>query len=382
MATPADWVCARCGFRLEPEYRFCPGCSLPTSGDDVLSTQISQKREEAERRGRIADRRGRRVFGAGIALMLVFVAGLGLVLFNRDVLQLLLQGSQEPAVEKVEPRLLWEPEWVKIPAGTLTLLPLPDPAENEETEHPPDVEEIEQDYYMSRYEVPNSLWHRFLREREEDLREARVWSEAYPGEKGGWRRDDEGRPEPMADEADRPVRYVSPIVVAYFCEWLTERLRTPGWEIRPPTRVEWEYAARGSTTREYPWGNEFMSPPPVGAGPASTPKPPKNVDASRPAPVDAVDDDTSAVGVLALGTNVSEIVISSAPRNEERLVNLIEDRRIEVTRRGAAFGNTVEDARNFAKTWYANREIEPRLGFTLLGVRLVKARRIRTTPPR
>lgn len=370
MATPADWVCARCGFRLEPEYRFCPGCSLPTSGDDVLSTQIAQKREEAERRGRIADRRGRRVFGAGISLMLLFVAGLGLVLFNRDVLQLLLQGPQEPPPAKVEPRLLWEPEWVKIPAGTLTLMPVTDP---------PEVEEIEQDYYMSRYEVPNSLWHRFLREQEKELREARVWSDAFPS-RGGWHRDAEGRPEPDADEVDRPVRYVAPIVVAYFCEWLTERVRTPGWEIRPPTRVEWEYAARGTTMSEYPWGDEFLSDPPIGAGPASTPKPPKNVDASRPAPVDAVDDDTSVMGVVAMGTNVSEIVISSAPRNEERLVNLIEDRRIEVTRRGAAFGNTVEDARNFAKTWYANREIEPRLGFTLLGVRLVKARRIRTTP--
>ena len=49
-----------------------------------------------------------------------------------------------------------------------------------------------------------------------------------------------------------PVVYVSSIEAAKFCQWLSSRERR---RYRLPTEAEWEYAARGTDNRKYPWGN-------------------------------------------------------------------------------------------------------------------------------
>ena len=50
-----------------------------------------------------------------------------------------------------------------------------------------------------------------------------------------------------------PVVYVSSNEAAKFCQWLSSRDRR---RYRLPTEAEWEYAARGTDGREYPWGHE------------------------------------------------------------------------------------------------------------------------------
>jgi formylglycine-generating enzyme required for sulfatase activity len=50
-----------------------------------------------------------------------------------------------------------------------------------------------------------------------------------------------------------PVVYVSSNEAAKFCQWLSSRDRR---RYRLPTEAEWEYAARGTDGREYPWGGE------------------------------------------------------------------------------------------------------------------------------
>jgi len=50
-----------------------------------------------------------------------------------------------------------------------------------------------------------------------------------------------------------PVVYVSSSEAAKFCQWLSSRDRR---RYRLPTEAEWEYAARGTDGREYPWGRE------------------------------------------------------------------------------------------------------------------------------
>ncbi len=40
----------------------------------------------------------------------------------------------------------------------------------------------------------------------------------------------------------------------HFCRWLSNLMATP---YRLPTEAEWEYAARGSDGRRFPWGNEW-----------------------------------------------------------------------------------------------------------------------------
>jgi sulfatase modifying factor 1 len=53
--------------------------------------------------------------------------------------------------------------------------------------------------------------------------------------------------------ADHPVVYVTSFEAIKFCEWLGEK---DGRKYRLPTEAEWEYAARGTDGRKYPWGNQ------------------------------------------------------------------------------------------------------------------------------
>ncbi|MEY2538864.1 MAG: hypothetical protein QOG67_2604, partial [Verrucomicrobiota bacterium] len=81
-------------------------------------------------------------------------------------------------------------------------------------------------YYVSRYPVTNAQYEAF------DAAHAR---KRTPG------------------AGDRhPVVYVSSLEAIKFCQWLSTRERK---KYRLPTEAEWEYAARGTDGRKYPWGN-------------------------------------------------------------------------------------------------------------------------------
>ena len=57
----------------------------------------------------------------------------------------------------------------------------------------------------------------------------------------------------MPGAGDRhPVVYVSSVDAINFCQWLSVREHK---KYRLPTEAEWEYAARGTDERRYPWGN-------------------------------------------------------------------------------------------------------------------------------
>jgi len=56
-----------------------------------------------------------------------------------------------------------------------------------------------------------------------------------------------------SDPDNHPVRYVSWDDAVAYCEWLTGKLRR---QIQLPTEAQWEYAARGSDGRIFPWGDE------------------------------------------------------------------------------------------------------------------------------
>ena len=55
---------------------------------------------------------------------------------------------------------------------------------------------------------------------------------------------------PWADE-QHPVVYVTPKEAQNYCDWLSAR---HGHRYRLPTEAEWEYAARGTDGRNFPWG--------------------------------------------------------------------------------------------------------------------------------
>ena len=63
-----------------------------------------------------------------------------------------------------------------------------------------------------------------------------------------------------ADEADHPVTHVSWDDAEAFCGWLTERIGVAEGRAHLPTEAQWEFAARGVETREYPWGSDEPTP--------------------------------------------------------------------------------------------------------------------------
>ncbi|MEK0451217.1 MAG: hypothetical protein RL088_3485 [Verrucomicrobiota bacterium] len=83
-------------------------------------------------------------------------------------------------------------------------------------------------FYMSRFPITNAVYEKF----DPTHRTKRA---------------------PWADD-NHPVIYVSAAEAEAFCKWLSNR---EGKKYRLPTEAEWEYAARGPTPRNFPWGDEF-----------------------------------------------------------------------------------------------------------------------------
>ncbi|MCA9538477.1 MAG: SUMF1/EgtB/PvdO family nonheme iron enzyme [Myxococcales bacterium] len=75
---------------------------------------------------------------------------------------------------------------------------------------------------------------------------------------------------PRFSAPDQPVVGVDWMDAHAFCAWLDTTDAVPdGWRADLPTEAEWEYAARGSVGRRYPWGNapsdatraDYFAPP-------------------------------------------------------------------------------------------------------------------------
>lgn len=122
-------------------------------------------------------------------------------------------------------------DWVKIPAGEFIYQ---------------DGQRLRlDDYQMSRYPVTNQQFQAFEKA-------------------GGYNTDKwwEGLQKPASlpshswTESNRPVESVDWYESIAFCRWLSAKT---GQEIRLPTEQEWEKAARGTDSREYPWGDGYKT---------------------------------------------------------------------------------------------------------------------------
>ncbi len=135
-------------------------------------------------------------------------------------------------------------DWIAIPRGSVTL-------ENHDSRHPPTVVGVEA-FAMARYPVTNALYAAFM---EAGGYADRAWwaEEAWTArEKYRWTESRYGRDREWS-QPDHPVVGVSWYEAMAFCRWLSH---ATGQTITLPTEEQWQRAAQGDDTREYPWGDE------------------------------------------------------------------------------------------------------------------------------
>jgi formylglycine-generating enzyme required for sulfatase activity len=72
----------------------------------------------------------------------------------------------------------------------------------------------------------------------------------------------EGAFSPKQGMASFPVRAVSPSGAEAFCRWVSA---VTGRKCRLPSEAEWEFVAKGTQSRTYPWGEMTMSANPYGS---------------------------------------------------------------------------------------------------------------------
>lgn len=364
------------------DFRFCPGCGLPISGEAPLSTQIREVRLASEPEPR---ERGPSLGGfavrLGALLMLCFMAFVGALLFHPPLLDRLMPArpvDTTPPLTSI--RSVIEPEWVLLPPAKF---PFGDSG-NSHT--------IDYELRISRYEVTNELWWKFLRSEQDRLRTAGRLSGAYPGRIGGWSPLTLPLQPPPKEILDQPVRYVTALAAEDFCAWLMRQLDQSQWLIRLPTSAEWEYAARGEEDRQWPWGASWTVTVPH-SGKRRVRRRGLGLADQEPFPIEMLRDDQTPDGVVGMGTNVSEWAV------QERVVGayhqMLLEREVleslhgpyarqlsELDRtmiwtmeiRGAAYPHDGDEARQLAQTW-SKRPYNEAMRVPSCGVRIVKVRR-------
>jgi len=114
--------------------------------------------------------------------------------------------------------------------------------------------ELGYSYKMAKYLITYGQFQSFVGSGEYDKGE---WWEGFPQ---GY------QPQKLRGQnneyANHPRDMVSWYQAVAFTRWLTTKYRAAGElkageEVRLPTEQEWEYAARGTDERQYPYGNEF-----------------------------------------------------------------------------------------------------------------------------
>ncbi|MBI2822519.1 MAG: SUMF1/EgtB/PvdO family nonheme iron enzyme [Acidobacteria bacterium] len=154
-----------------------------------------------------------------LALFLVLLAGCS----TADV----SERAAEPEPEQVVPG-----EMVKIPAGEFTMGSDIDPAGEKKPHLAFPAHQVNlPDFWIDRYEVTNGQFLKFVTE--SDYTPEGDWRSLY-----------------MLGMEDFPVVNVILDDAKAYCQWAGRRL---------PAEEEWEKAARGAASLDYPWGNSWES---------------------------------------------------------------------------------------------------------------------------
>jgi serine/threonine-protein kinase len=185
-------------------------------------------------------------------------------------------------------------------------------------------------FYMDTTEVTNQQYSAFLQGRPE-IAPPSDWSGRFY----------------KAGTADMPVVNVSWYDALAYAEWAGKRL---------PTEEEWEYAARGTDGRLYPWGNTWDS------GKAFT----KKSGVKKLQPVGSLPAGASPFGILDMSGNAWEWCSSNFALYPGSTVPA-KDLAFKVIR-GGAIGDDEDKATTTYRNW-----VPPDRGYEALGFRCVKS---------
>lgn len=140
---------------------------------------------------------------------------------------------------------------IYIPGGDFTM----GSTNGEVDESPPHLVQVE-GFWLDRFEVTNAAFQQFVQETgyRTDAEKAgwgSLWRDRQWNRVDGldWRHPSNPS-QGLSAMMDHPVVQVSWNDAQAFCRWAGGRL---------PSEAEWEFAARGSQGRTYPWGNQYDS---------------------------------------------------------------------------------------------------------------------------
>ena len=142
-------------------------------------------------------------------------------------------------------------EWCDIPAPLDGMFIM---GADDQSDNPPRKIELNYSFKMSKYLVTYRQFQTFVKSGEYDQPE---WWFGFPSEY---------QSQTMAEQTNRYLNHPRDNVSWYqgvaFTRWLTAKYRKAGLigdgsEIRLPTEQEWEYAARGTDERTYPYSGDF-----------------------------------------------------------------------------------------------------------------------------
>lgn len=169
-------------------------------------------------------------------------------------------------------------EMLLVPSGIFTMgNSKPGAAPNEQ----PESRTLVSCFYMSRFPVTNELYEKF--------------DPSHRSKRAPW-----------ADE-NHPVIYVNCLDAINFCTWLNTQGKQ---KFRLPTEAEWEYAARGSEGRPFPWGDKLDRGDLANFADANTPFPWRatgiNDGFAQTSPVSTYPRGASPFGIVDMAGNVWE----------------------------------------------------------------------------